>query len=295
MNRISIGILSYKRVDLLLNTIKNIVISDCDIDLIILNNSEDIDIEENIRILLENASNIHLQYLWFRKNLGVATGRREILSSCNTEYIIMLDDDVVIPSIDLIISNVCNEFANDNTLGGISFNIIDITTGKHNRYEIPHKNKNIDMTTKFDTYLMIGAGHALNVSKAINAGNYPDDFGLYGAEEIDLSFRLINKGYRIMYNPECKIIHTKSPDGRFLGATVNYQAFVNRSKIAKRYFKTGYFISCLFVRSVYFLYKTKNIPMYIKAVKEIFTDKKRSAFNDSFYKYIKTVKGFLYY
>jgi GT2 family glycosyltransferase len=295
MNKISIGILSYKRVDLLLETIKNIAITHYNIDLIILNNNEDIDIEGNIRVLLENANNINLRYLWFYKNLGVATGRREILSSCKTEIIIMLDDDVVIPSIDSIISNVFTEFENDNTLGGISFNIIDMTTGKHNRYEIPHKNKKIDMTNKFYTYLMIGAGHALNVPKTIEVGNYPNDFGLYGSEEIDLSFRLINEGYRIIYSPECKIIHIKSPDGRFLSATVNYQAFVNRSKIAKRYFKLRYFLSCLFVRSIYFFYKTKNVRLYIKAVKEIFKDKKRNTFDENFYKYIKSVDGFLYY
>jgi GT2 family glycosyltransferase len=294
MNRISIGILSYKRIDLLLKTIKDIAVSNYEIDLIILNNNEDIDIEKDIRFLLTN-TNVNIQYLWDHKNLGVSVGRRKILLSCNTEYIIMLDDDVVIPSIDLIIANVFNEFGNDNTLGGISFNIIDVKTGKHNHYEIPHKNKRIDMTTKFYTYLMIGAGHALNVSKAIEVGNYPDDFGLYGFEEIDLSFRLINNGYRIIYNPNCKLTHIKSPDGRFTGVTVNYQSFANRTKMAKRYFKIRYFVSCFCVRSIYFLYKTKNVRIYIEAVKDILRDKKRNTFNECFYKYIRNVDGFIYY
>ncbi|MDR0603311.1 MAG: glycosyltransferase [Bacteroidales bacterium] len=295
MNKISIGILSYKRTDLLVETIKNIVVSNYEIDLIILNNNKDIDIKEDIDMILIDKTNITMQYIWFHKNLGVATGRREILFACKTDIIIMLDDDVVIPSIDIIISNVINEFESDKTLGGVAFNIIDIKTNKHNRYEMPHKNKNRNMEKKFYTYLMIGAGHALQVSKAIEVGNYPDDFGLYGAEEIDLSFRLINSGYKIIYNPDCKIIHKKSPDGRFSGDTTNYQAFVNRTKIAKRYFKLRYFITCFFVRSIYFLYKTKNMRVYIQAAKDIFQDKKRSPFTEQFYKYVKSVEGFLYY
>lgn len=295
MNRISIGLLSYKRTDLLLETIKDIIQTSYNLDLIILNNNEDVDILRDIELLLLRNTSIKLKYLWFKENLGVSTGRREILSACTTELIVMLDDDLHIESIDNILSSVLSEFGSEDKLGGIAFNIIDIKTGYPNHYEIPHKNKKIDMSNRFYTYLMIGAGHAFRTKVAVDVGGYADDFGLYGCEELDLAFRILNSGYKILYSPNCIVHHKKSPDGRFSSIQVNYQAFVNRTKIAKRHFRLLYFISCFSVRSIYFLYKTRSLTAYIKAVKDILSDKKKDKFKSYFYQYIKNVNGFIYY
>ena len=151
------------------------------------------------------------------------------------------------------------------------------------------------MSKDFYTYLMIGAGHAIDVNVVRNIGNYPDDFGLYGFEEVDVAFRIINANYKIKYLSNCVIFHKKSPDGRFSNEKVNELAFLNRTKMAKRYFSKKYFYPCLIVRSVFFLIKTKNIKLFLSLIKEIKDDKKTNKFGSQFYKYIKSVNGFIYW
>ncbi|EMQ2878780.1 hypothetical protein V9N52_004113, partial [Vibrio navarrensis] len=194
---------------------------------------------------------------------------------------------------DVILDNCLSEFERDSSIKGIAFNIKEFNTETHNRFEIPHKNKNINLDEDFNTYLMIGAGHALDVKAVKEVGNYPDDFGLYGFEEIDLSFRLINAGYKIRYLCRCVILHKKSPDGRFSSAFVNKLAFVNRCKMAKRYFSIFNFIKCYLVRGAFFIIKNRNPKMFYMASREIFSDRKKMKFNRHFYDYIKSVDGFI--
>lgn len=292
---ISIGILSYKRTDLLLDTLKDIVNVNDDVEIIILNNNINECILSEIESVINLSDKINLKYIHDNCNYGVALGRRKIIEHCDNDYIIMLDDDIKIPDINMIITSCLNCFSVDKSLAGIAFNIKEFSTLNHNRYEIPHKNKSIDMTSSFYTYLMIGAGHALDVKSVKEVGNYPADFGLYGFEEVDLSFRLINSGFTIKYLPECEVHHKKSPDGRFSNKIVNKLAFINRCKMAKRYFHYPYFISCLFVRSVFLLCKTKDVKLFFSSIHEVLEDNVSDKFGPNFYRYVKTVKGFIYW
>lgn len=259
----------------------------------ILNNNSDYCVLNEI---MNNFPAIDLVYIWDEENHGVSNGRNILLNKVVDEPImILLDDDVRIPEPNLMIDDVLESFNNDKNLGALAFNIIDDKTRRQNRYEIPHKNKKINMNEDFFTYIIIGAGNAISIEKSREVGGFPQDFGKYGFEEIDLSFRLINQGYKIKYLSKVKIIHRKSPDGRFNGDIINYLYFVNRTKMAKRYFKKRYFLSCFFVRSLFFLFKTKNITLYIKALKEIFEDTANKKFSNTFYSYIKRVNGFIWY
>ena len=188
---ISIGILSYKRTDLLIQTLECLNESRCHINLIVLNNNEELQIKDEITEVLSD--NITLEYIHDKVNYGVATGRDILLRKCKTKYLILFDDDVHITDIDRILESVTDAFDSNDAISGLAFDIIEFSSKQRNRYEIPHKNKNLDMSIERQTYLMIGAGHAVDVKKAISAGGYARDFGLYGFEEIDLSFRLINQ------------------------------------------------------------------------------------------------------
>lgn len=291
---ISIGLLSYQRTDLLLQTVSDIVKTSYEVELILVNNNEDKCILQDVKRVIDNKKNIKLNYVSDAVNYGVSIGRNIIVNKCTNEFLILFDDDVSIDNIDCIISSTIKELSNAS-IGGLAFNIKEYQTNTHNRFEIPHKNKNISMDDNFLTYLMIGAGHAINVKYAIEVGNYPLDFGMYGFEEVDLSFRLINSGYKIKYISNCLVHHKKSPDGRFSNERVNYLAFRNRLLMAKRYFSMPYIISCFFVRGVFFLIKQKNLNLYLKAVREVANDSHENKFSKKFYDYIKSVNGFIYW
>ncbi|EIT9970630.1 glycosyltransferase family 2 protein, partial [Escherichia coli] len=237
------------------------------------------------------------KYIWNQKNHGVSEGRRIIVENCNTDYLMLLDDDIYVEDINLICRKIINSFDSDKFLGAIAFNIIDFNTKKNNRYEIPHKNKKVNLNADFYTYLIIGAGLALRTSAVKDVGNFSNTLGPYGFEEIDVAFRLINAGYKIKYLHDCIIEHKKSPDGRFSNEMVNYYALVNRTILAKKYLRKKYFISCLVIRSLFFIVKTKNIRLLFKAWAEIIKTESHASdkFKQCFYDYCKGVSGFLYY
>ncbi|HDY8131510.1 TPA: glycosyltransferase family 2 protein [Vibrio vulnificus] len=291
---ISIGLLSYKRTDLLKETINCLSNTKYKVELILLNNN-DYCIRDEIESFLLGFSNITLNYIFLGKNIGVSQGRREIVEHCTSEYLIVLDDDIFIESFDLLVSSVLDTFYKDASLGAIAFNIAEYKTGLNNRYEIPHKNKKINLDSDFYTYLIIGAGNALKVEAVKRVGNFANDFGLYGFEEIDLAFRLIAEGYKIKYKSDCRILHKKSPDGRFSGDLVNQLYFENRTRMAKRYLKKRYFFSCLIIRFFYLLFKTKSFKLSYISLKVVLDDKVSHPFGSHFYKYIDEVDGFLWY
>lgn len=62
------------------------------------------------------------------KNHGVSEGRRIIVENCNTDYLMLLDDDIYVEDINLICRKIINSFDSDKFLGAIAFNIIDFNT-----------------------------------------------------------------------------------------------------------------------------------------------------------------------
>jgi len=292
---LSIGILSYKRTDLLLDTVHDLLPVKQPVELILLNNNEDIDILADVQALVAGHPYITLNYIWDRKNYGVSSGRRRLFEACSSRWMILLDDDVAIPDINLAVDSVVDEFERSPNTKGIAFNIVEFDTGAPNRYEIPHKDKSIDLSSAFDTYLVIGAGNAFDVKAVKDVGNFSDDFGLYGFEEIDVAFRLIAAGGAIRYLPNCIVKHKKSPDGRFSNHYVSRQCYVNRMIMARRYFSLPYVVSCFFVRTLFLLKQTKSLPLVIGAVKEAFREVEVCKFERSFYTYIKKVNGFIWW
>ncbi|EHZ2845100.1 hypothetical protein V9657_001926 [Vibrio vulnificus] len=293
MKEIAVGLLSYARTDLLIETLKCIRSEDFKIKIYLINNNHDQCILDDIIHYIDKRA--ELKYHWFGENLGVARGRRKLLELCSESHMILLDDDIHIEGFNNICQSVSDTFS-DKRVGGIAFHIQEYGKNTANRYEIPHKNKSFDLNKDQDTYIMIGAGHAIDVEFARRVGNYPEDFGLYGFEEVDLSFRIINEGRTIRYLHNCVVKHKKSPDGRFGNKLVNYLAFVNRTKMAKRYLKLHHFIACYFIRSTFFIMKTRDFHLFWKGSKEIFKDRVvNKKFGKAFYSYIDKCNGFLWY
>ncbi|MCL4127085.1 UNVERIFIED_CONTAM: hypothetical protein GTU68_017508 [Idotea baltica] len=294
--KISIGILTFGRDDDFKETINCLLDIKLDIELVILNNNE---LEGGVLDYLKNIlpDSIALNYAWDGVNYGVASGRRKLIEITKSDVMLLLDDDIYIENLDNKICKIKDEFIENSSLGGIAFNIKQFSNKINNKYEIPHKNKQFRLDVEQDTYLMIGAGHAIDIHKARLVDSYPNDFGLYGFEEVYLSFKLIASGFDIKYLPCCIVYHKKSPDGRFSNKSVNYLAYRNRMMIASRHLKKRYILSCFIIRTLYFLYKNGRFDevndVIINSYREYLY--KRDKFNNDFYSKIKKVNGFLWY
>ncbi|WP_105891363.1 glycosyltransferase family 2 protein, partial [Haemophilus influenzae] len=180
------------------------------IELLFLDNNPARELETALSSIVENNSSILFSYFHTGENLGVAEGRNFLIEKAQGDILITLDDDIEIEDIILLIQKVTDYMANNAKVGALAFNIKNYFTRKALSHEIPHGNKKLDFSQNLLTYYFIGAGHAIRKEVYQKAGFYPKDLGLYGGEERDLSFRILEAGYQILYASDIVIYHKVS-------------------------------------------------------------------------------------
>lgn len=146
-------------------------------------------------------------------NVGVARGRNIATRLGMAPYVVALDNDAVFPDSDVLV-DVVQTFEHDLALGVLAFRIINFFTGKDDEMcwdypRVPSSQADQElMVTRF-----IGAGHAMRREAFITAGEY-DESLFFGGEERDLSYRILNLGYRIKYRPDLVVLHKVDPEAR---------------------------------------------------------------------------------
>jgi len=166
-------------------------------------------------------------------NLGVAGGRNHAIRRASGDILLFLDDDAEISG-DFAIQNVVARFAARPDVGVVAFKIINFFSRTITKNEFPHiKLNNID--TEFETSYYVGAGHAIRSVVFDVCGYYPEHF-FYGLEELDLSVRIIDREFKILYDPAISIFHKKSTSGRLPNHQALSYTFRNRLLISHKYF-----------------------------------------------------------
>lgn len=158
------------------------------------------------------------KFSWVRvisnsKNLGVTGGRNAGIKNADGEIIICIDDDAVIkdPS---ATQRVAQYFRVMPELGALAFSErMYLDPSQYLNWYFPGRLPEHDGQNHFETYYYPGAGHALRASALNETGLYPERY-FYSTEEKDLSYRLIDRGYRIWYTPDIQVHHKESPKGR---------------------------------------------------------------------------------
>ncbi|MFC1704639.1 glycosyltransferase [Candidatus Omnitrophota bacterium] len=173
----------------------------------------------------------NIRYIKLEKNRGASEGRNVALKETKGEIIIGLDDDAEFVEKD-IASKVAKKFFNDESIGVLSFKIIDHATGKVQRAAFPTRKKSASPEKEFETTWFISAGCAIPREVFRLAGPYRS-FTYKGNEEIDLSYRILDIGYRIVYFPSVTVVHKKKLDGKIAGSQEYFAIFLeNRLKVA---------------------------------------------------------------
>lgn len=264
-----------------------------DLEILILDNNETDILKNKIFEIMKNEK-IKLRYFNDGKNYGVALGRNYLIEKANGDILITLDDDIEIKeNINNFISKIENYFLNNKNIGCLAFNIINFYSEKHLRHEIPHGNKKLDFNKNLETYYFIGAGHAIKKEVYQKTGLYPSDLGKYGGEERDLSFRILEKGYSILYTSDIKIYHKVSPNGRLQEESFN--RYRNQLIVLNRYMPKVYRISSNIIWTLFYLLKGKVKIKDIKIVfKELKILKKETISLETLEK-IKKMKGRILY
>jgi GT2 family glycosyltransferase len=267
---------------------------------IVLNNASAEDYS-GVKQFISSNPQLPFRYVDAPDNLGVAKGRNYALRKGKAPVVIMLDDDAVLQNSDCLL-NLVKEFDTVNTerpKAIVSFKVLYYDTLQMQVNALPHKRyaafKDLSF---FETYYYAGGAHAVKREVIEQLGSYPDDF-FYGMEEYDLSYRILEAGYSIVYSDKIVMLHKESPLGRKPKKEKLRMMWVNKSKVAYRYLPKRYFYTTAFMWSLQYLKITGfNLAGFFTGWGEVWRipkKEKRTPVSQTTLVYLKKIKARLWY
>ena len=154
------------------------------------------------------------------RNLGVAGGRNRGIEAAHGEICILIDDDARFAGPDET-RRLLTYFQKNDRVACVAFRILNPQTGLEDRKTIPRVDKRAPQKDEPVAYFC-GAGFAMRRRVFLNLGGFWEPL-IYVGEELDLSYRLLNEGYDLVYAPSISVIHREVSQGRPKGQWVYYQ------------------------------------------------------------------------
>ena len=160
-------------------------------------------------------------------NIGIPAGRNLGASNTSEKIILFLDDDAQLISNDLL-HRIKRLFNSDDSIAIASLRIID-EDGLTARRHVPRLGSKSEAISGQTTSFLGGASVARKLAWD-QAGGYSADL-FYSMEETDLSWRILNAGWKIFYAADLQVAHPRTEPTRHSEAI--YLTFRNRIWIAK--------------------------------------------------------------
>jgi len=229
---VTVNILSFNRKDELRNTLTKVFEQDYkNIEVIVVDNASSDGSAEMVKTEFTS-----VQLIQMKKNIGIA-GWNEGFKVAKGEYVLVLDDDSY-PETNSIEAAL---FAlSENTdVGIIAFNIFNTKLNKSETTTLENNSP----------HYFVGCGAMIRKVYLDQVGYFDDLYFIY-YNEVDLSIRMLKKGYKILYLKESFVIHNIS---NIRPLTLNKE--FNVSEFRYMYFTIGYQI---------FLIKYFNLPSIFK-------------------------------
>jgi GT2 family glycosyltransferase len=138
-------------------------------------------------------------------NAGVPGGRHAGVLSSEAEIVAFLDDDAVAPP--GATERIVEEFEADPRLGALSLRLVD-EDGNTSRRHVPRPGGR-DPDRSGPVALFLGGACAMRREAYDDAGGYFTEL-FYGHEELELSWRLVDRGWKIKYLADVEVFHPKT-------------------------------------------------------------------------------------
>lgn len=207
--RFSIVILTYARDTVLRTTLDRLhaAIADRpDAEVVLVdNNADDIDRDAFLTRFA------HRQWVRMGENRGVSA-RNEGMAAARGDIVVLLDDDVLIETKDFL-DRFAQVLESDPTVGVVNARKLDATTMALRPEYIPHSRKDIDATKPFLTFRFVGGLVALRRKVFEEVGGFSPEF-FWGLEEREYSYRIVQAGWKIYYEPGIVALETTDAGGR---------------------------------------------------------------------------------
>jgi GT2 family glycosyltransferase len=233
---VDLVIATYNRAAQLRRTLQNVLAHGAGIERIYVVDNGSTD--DTCRVI-EDVQDARICAIHNETNLGAAAGKNVGLRRSMADIVIVIDDDAEFCSADPV-AHVRNAFREDQHLAVVQFKIVNHATGRVLKLEFPGRDASRQADESFLIGYFVGAGHAIRKTVLEEVGYYPDNFGPYAHEEVDLSYRAVSHGYRMRYLPSVAVRHMKDPGGRIGRAEVFYWMLYNRLVMTWKYLPLPY-------------------------------------------------------
>lgn len=260
--KLSIVTLNFNRLEETRYTIEKLltlVLDRSDIEIIAVDNHS----EDGTAEYLQNQGGI--QTVLLNTNEGIA-GYNEGFKTAVGEYVLVLDDDSCpadAKTLDLLISTL-----DENPGIGVVACHIETPAG------VPQWKWHLPDDGRFGVSpFFIGCGFAIRRDLFQQIGWYPGKFFIY-QNEIDVSFKVRQKGYEIYYQPECRVIHRGIPSER-PGWRCVYYPTRNTIWLIKEYYPQPMASYMLFSRILIGLGRAvylRQLPTFYQAIRDAFAE-----------------------
>ncbi|MEX2343380.1 MAG: glycosyltransferase family 2 protein [Steroidobacteraceae bacterium] len=231
---LSLIIITRNRREELNKTLVSIKQQDADFELVIVDNGSTDGTADMVRVAYGGAVIIELA-----ENEGVSGGRNRGLEAARGDLLVFLDDDATFAAPDAL-SRMRRRFMDGPELGILATNSYLTETGEPERAAIPRRDKRI-FVTDYESSYFCGVGFAVRREVFEKVGSFFVPY-IYGCEELDFSWRAVDKGYRIVWAADIVVLHRRSmlerPQGRWI-----YSNAKNRVWLAARHLPWRYVVS----------------------------------------------------
>lgn len=138
-------------------------------------------------------------------NLGVPGGRRRLAEEVDADLLLYLDDDARI--VGDWVGGVVARFVSDEALAVVSLRLVDEDGATARRHTPRVGTKGVDASGDVATFL--GGASVIRRSALLEVGDYWSEL-FYGHEELELAWRLYDRGYSVFYDADTEVFHPKT-------------------------------------------------------------------------------------
>jgi GT2 family glycosyltransferase len=180
-----------------------------------------------------NAVNNHfpdVRIIALEENRGASGGRNPGIAAAKGEIIFILDSDASIGQ--ETITNVVSKFGNRPDVGAIACKVVNAYTRQLDRTAgwIYSERDKSDQDTEFLSFSFSECGCAFRKETLARSGLFSTSL-FFGREGEELSLRIWDSGYKILYYPAALVFHRVSPEQRVKGADREYYGVRNSLRI----------------------------------------------------------------
>ena len=262
---VSVVIVYYKRRDTIKETLDSVLSQDyTNREVIIVDNHSEDDIKEVVK---ERGGDIRLVEL--PENLGPCGGRNAGIRAARGEFVVFLEDDASYLS-PFELTKMMRVWETHPRAHVLAFKICDPDTGELRLREWCHPRYWREFSEReFETNYFGEGAVAFRRDVFLRSGVYFEPFFI-GVEGDDLTIRLLNQGFRILYAPQIRVGHRASSNGRSSGRQYYYYT---RNYIWTAYKDFGFWDGIKYLvpnlsMMAFFAARTRNYRLFLRGIRD---------------------------